>query len=181
MPSVVTQPIARKRFHCLLFFADAVADNVEAFSSKEVGPVIDLCKDPNRCAWTKRDLAFRWLVLAAQHFEEMRFACSVRANEANAFAVVDLFGEWHEQVVDGNALEFGNTAGCICATQANINLLVGNWRRRRAGCNKLFPTGFGAVGFCCILEVLSRSLFHDFHVVEEAPLFIIPTLQVVTK
>ena len=181
MPSVVTQPIARKRFHCLLFFADAVADNVEAFSSKEVGPVIDLCKDPNRCAWAKRDLAFRRLVLAAQHFEQMRFARSVRANEANAFAVVDLFGEWHEQVVDGNALELGNTAGCICATQANINLLVGNWRRRRAGCNELFPAGFGAVGFSCILEVLCRALFHDFHVVEEAPLFIIPTLQVVTK
>ena len=111
----------------------------------------------------------------------MRFARSVGANEANSFAVVDLFGEWHEQVVDGNALELGNTASSICATQANINLLVGNWRRRRAGCNELFPTGFGAVRFCCILKVLSRTLLHDFHVMKEATLFIIPTLQVVAK
>ena len=60
-----------------------------------------------------------------------------------------------------------------------MNLLVGNWRRRRAGCHEFFPTGFRTVGFGRILKVLRGALFHDLHVVEESPLFVIPAFEIV--
>ena len=40
---------------------------------------------------------------------------------------------------------------------------------------------FGGIGFGRVLEVLSCALLHDFHVVEEAPLFVVPALQFITE
>ena len=60
-----------------------------------------------------------------------------------------------------------------------MNLLVGNWWGRRAGCNEFFPTGFCAVGLRCILEVLCGALLHDLHVMKETSLFVIPAFEIV--
>ena len=84
----------------------------------------------------------------------------------------------HSDVIRDIALE---AASRVCAAQSHINLLIGDRGRWRACCYKLFPARFCAIGLCRVLEILCSTLLHDFHVLKQSPLFVVPALEVVAE
>ena len=111
----------------------------------------------------------------------MGLARAVGANERHTLTVINLVGERTEQVVHRHAVELRNTTRCIGATKPNVDLLVGYRRRWRAGGDELFPTGFCRVRLRGVLEILRGTLLHDLHMVEQATLFFVPSLEVVSQ
>ncbi len=62
-----------------------------------------------------------------------------------------------------------------------MDVLVGDRGRRRAGLHEALPPGLRPVGLGGVLEVLGRPLLHHLHVVEQAALLVVPSLQGVAQ
>ena len=118
---------------------------------------------------------------AGQRMQQMALAGAVGADEPEALTEVHLVAEREEQVAHRHLLELHHPPRRVGAAEGDVDLLVGHRRRRRAGGDELLPPRLGRVGLGGVLEVLRGALLHDLHVMEEAPLFVVPALQRVAQ
>ena len=136
---------------------------------------------PGRDAVAEPQLALVRDLLAGQQADQVRLAGAVRADQADPLAEVDLLLERAHQAVDRDVAQANHDPRRVAAGDPDLDLLVGDGRRRRAGVDEAPPARLGGVGALGV-DVADRGpLLHDLVVVEQAPLLALPLLEPVAE
>ena len=150
-------------------------------ATDEVRTIVDLREHADGRARPVGDASLLRRDRPAQRAEQVALARAVRADQADALAVVHLVGERQEQATDRHVDELHHAARRVAAAQADLDVLVRHGRRRWTRGDELLPAGLRRVGLRRVLEVLRGALLHDLHVLEQPALLVVPALQVVAE
>ncbi len=104
----------------------------------------------------------------------MGLAAAVGPDDPDPLAEMDLVGEGLDEPGNAERPEVKDAPGRVGAAQADLDLLLGHGRRRRAGFLEAVPARFERVGPLGQVGRVAGSLLEDPHQLAEAFLLLVP-------